>query len=272
MPRRAAPGRSAKEPRRGQLGRRATRRAARDRRRRRCRQSRAHADGARRVIRRHRELRGGRPCDRERGFRILRPHARGGLGEVFVARDAELQPRGGPQGDPAASRRRRRQPDALRPGGGDHRRAGAPRHRAGLRPGHYADGRPFYAMRFIKGDSLKEAIEQFHAPTPRAEPRPPADVDPLRSASCLRRFLDVCNAIAYAHSRGVLHRDLKPGNIMLGQYGETLVVDWGLAKASARPGPNRSRQRRRRNGRWCRLRAAAAPRRCPARRSARRRT
>src|SRR5204863_7020139 len=92
------------------------------------------------------------------------------------------------------------------------------------------DGRPFYAMRLVQGDSLRDALRRFHADK---EPR----FDSLEFRQLLGRFVGVCNAIAYAHSRGVLHRDLKPGNVMLGQYGETLVVDWGLAKVQGQREP-----------------------------------
>ena len=98
--------------------------------------------------------------------------------------------------------------------------------------GRYPDGRPYYAMRFIKGETFKEAIERFHdADMPGRDPGERS----LAFRELLRRFIDVCNAIAYAHSKGVLHRDLKPANIMLGPFGETLVIDWGLAKVLGRP-------------------------------------
>ena len=164
-------------------------------------------------------------------FRVLRPHAKGGLGEVFVAQDLELhrevalkeiQSRFADQPDS----RSRFVLEAEITGGLEH---------PGIVPvyglGQYADGRPFYAMRFIRGDSLAEAIARFHrADKPGRDPGERT----LELRKLLGRFIDVCEAIEYAHSRGILHRDLKPGNIMLGKYGETLVVDWGLAKAVGR--------------------------------------
>ena len=100
--------------------------------------------------------------------------------------------------------------------------------------GQYADGRPYYAMRFIRGDNLKDACRRFHE---RVDGGHDAGSRAIELRNLLRRFLDVCNAVAYAHSRGVLHRDLKPGNVMLGEFGETLLVDWGLAKLLGSDGP-----------------------------------
>jgi eukaryotic-like serine/threonine-protein kinase len=166
-------------------------------------------------------------------FRILRPLNKGGMGVVSVALDTELdrsialkEIRDTAANDQAY--RARFLAEAEITGKLEH---------PGIIPiyglGTYADGRPFYAMRLIRGDktgSLMDAIERFHK-----EPNPSARVVDFRGL--LGRFLDVCNALSYAHSKGVLHRDLKPDNILLGPYGETLVVDWGLAKAAGKADP-----------------------------------
>ncbi len=167
-------------------------------------------------------------------FRILRPHAQGGLGAVFVALDGELNREVAlkqmldKHADDAESRGRFLL-EAEITGGLEH---------PGIVPvyglGVHGDGRPFYVMRFIKGDSLKEAINRFHADKSQKS-------DPGRRSLGLRKllrpFIDVCNAVEYAHSRGVLHRDIKPSNIIVGRHGETLVVDWGLAKATGKSDP-----------------------------------
>ena len=167
-------------------------------------------------------------------LRILRPHAKGGLGQVSVALDEELHREVAlkeiqSQHADNTDSRSRFVLEAEITGRLEH---------PGIVPvyglGHYADGRPFYAMRFIQGDSLKAAIELFHHCTNKKPTTATADDQAERNVQfrqLMRRFVDVCNTMAYAHSRGILHRDLKPGNIMVGKYGETLVVDWGLAKS-----------------------------------------
>ena len=83
-------------------------------------------------------------------------------------------------------------------------------------------GGPYYAMRLIRGDSLAQRIRTAH------DPQSGETTVPI--TRLLRSFISVCYTIQYAHDRGVLHRDIKPDNIMLGPYDETLVVDWGLGK------------------------------------------
>ncbi|MFL5245770.1 MAG: protein kinase domain-containing protein [Gemmataceae bacterium] len=163
-------------------------------------------------------------------FRTLRPHARGGLGQVFVALDREFNRQVALKEIQEhyahdSSSRARFMREAELTGRLEH---------PGIVPvyslGCYADGRPYYAMRFIQGTSLKEAIDALHKSFPNDSESRGVELRKL-----LRRFSDVCNALTYAHSCGVVHRDIKPANIMLGEFGETLVVDWGLAKAFDRP-------------------------------------
>src|SRR5262249_42314000 len=98
--------------------------------------------------------------------------------------------------------------------------------------GRHEDGRPYYAMRLVRGESMHEAIRRFHEADQGR--RDPGERE-LALRALLNRLVAVCHAGGYAHSRGVLHRDSKPANVMLGEYGETLVVDWGLAKPLAQP-------------------------------------
>lgn len=159
-------------------------------------------------------------------YRPVRLHARGGVGELYLAADDELERdvalkrmRDAPAGDPVGRERFFR----------EARITGRLQH-PGIVPvyglGHDSAGRPCYAMRFVEGESLAEAIRRYHTNLMAADGSPPLTLRQL-----LQRFVAACNAVAYAHSRGIIHRDLKPQNIMLGRYGETLVVDWGLAKS-----------------------------------------
>jgi serine/threonine protein kinase len=83
--------------------------------------------------------------------------------------------------------------------------------------GELPDGRPYFALKLINGQTLAALLKDRQQPTD--------DLPRL-----LAIFGQVCQTIAYAHSRGILHRDLKPSNTMVGAFGEVQVMDWGLAK------------------------------------------
>lgn len=164
-------------------------------------------------------------------YRHLAEYARGGMGRVVLAYDSvfkrrvalkELLHKG--TGEPALAREAR--------GNGAARRFNQEAHilahleHPGIVPvyelGNRPDGTPFYAMRFVEGRTLHDAIHQAH--------------DIQARLALLPVFVAVCQTIAFAHSRGVLHRDIKPANVLLGEFGEAIVIDWGLAKVT---GPSR---------------------------------
>src|SRR5262249_33085797 len=83
--------------------------------------------------------------------------------------------------------------------------------------GTLADGRTFYGMKYVEGQTLDQYVAQL----------------PLRER--LQLLQRIAEPLAFAHSRAVIHRDLKPGNIMIGAFSEVLIMDWGLAKVTVTP-------------------------------------
>jgi serine/threonine protein kinase len=137
---------------------------------------------------------------------------RGGMGTVWRAFDRELgrevalKVMNGPEARPGGVARLRTEAQVL-----------ARLEHPGLVPVHdlgtLPDGRPFYAMKLVRGRRLDEHVRDL----------------PQRAAR-LRVFERICEAVAFAHAQGVIHRDLKPQNVMVGPFGEVLVLDWGVAK------------------------------------------
>jgi tRNA A-37 threonylcarbamoyl transferase component Bud32 len=165
------------------------------------------------------------PTEQHERYTLTRLHAQGGLGRVWLARDTDLNRDVAlkeilPTKAAHPEMRRRFLKEAQVTGQLEHPNI-VPVYELARRP---QDDQPFYTMRFIRGRTLRRAIAEYHGR--RAEGRP----DPLEQHRLLQAFVGVCQAIGFAHSRGVIHRDLKPDNVVLGDFGEVLVLDWGLAK------------------------------------------
>ncbi len=145
-------------------------------------------------------------------YRLLEKFAAGGMGTIYLAEDTQLQRRVAlkvlhtPDSSGALAERMLREARII-----------ARLEHPGIVPvhdvGELHDGRVFYVMKFVQGRRLDEYARQERELPKR-----------------LRLFQKICEAVAFAHSHGVLHRDLKPENIMVGAFGEVLVMDWGLAK------------------------------------------
>lgn len=149
-------------------------------------------------------------------YEILEEIGRGGMGTVYRAldavlgRDVALKVLTLSEADPADADRLRREARVValleHPGI-------VPVHDAGV----FSDGRVFYAMKLVRGEPLTRLAAAAALP------------------DRLRLFQKICDAVAFAHARGVIHRDLKPDNVMVGAFGEVLVLDWGLARRREEP-------------------------------------
>jgi eukaryotic-like serine/threonine-protein kinase len=137
-------------------------------------------------------------------YELISTLDRGGMGVVYLARDTAL--------DREVALKVFDRP----PGEANEARIIARLEHPGIVPvhdfGELPDGRLFYAMKRVRGDRLDRWMAQGREIGER-----------------LAVFLRVCEAVAFAHAHGVVHRDLKPENVMVGEFGEVLVLDWGVA-------------------------------------------
>jgi PAS domain S-box-containing protein len=155
----------------------------------------------------------------------MRVHGQGGMGRIWVARDMNLERDVALKElhaelleHPAALTRFLREAQIT----GQLEHPGiVPVYELAVRDD---DQSPYYTMRFVNGRTLTEATNDYHA---RLRAGENASLD---LAALLHAFVMICNTIGFAHSRGVIHRDLKGPNVILGDFGEVVVLDWGLAK------------------------------------------
>ena len=158
-------------------------------------------------------------------YTVVRLHAAGGVGRVWVARDKELGREIAlkelqPEKAGSAMLARRFLREARITSQLEHPGI-VPVYEVGLHP---LQGQPFYTMRLVKGRTLTAEAQAYH------HNRQTGEVNPASFLALLNAFVTVCNTVAYAHSRKVIHRDLKGQNVVLGDFGEVVVLDWGLAK------------------------------------------
>ncbi|HSE43471.1 MAG TPA: serine/threonine-protein kinase [Acidobacteriota bacterium] len=145
-------------------------------------------------------------------YQLLERIGQGGMGTVFLAEDSQLQRKVALKVmnvvDASGDLTARMWKEARILASLEHPGI-VPIHDVGSLP----DGRVFYAMKYVQGNRLDEYLK-----------------NEITQAELLRVFEKICEAVAFANAHGVLHRDLKPENIMVGQFGEVLVMDWGIAK------------------------------------------
>jgi len=158
-------------------------------------------------------------------YQLIRKLGQGGLGTVWLARDIKLQRyvalkeiRNAQTANKAAVERFRREAEIT---GRLEHPAIVPIYQLGE---DAVSGQSFYVMRFLGKQTLQDAITEYH------ERRLEGDEDPMLLRNLLSAFVIVCQAIGHAHSRKVIHRDLKPENVAIDNFGQVIVIDWGLAK------------------------------------------